>query len=125
FFYLKDKEYIQLKQEDQQKVSQEITDMSSQLRSLCRKVWELSEAAVSQGNYESAEKYLTTTLELGKLMNRDSELMYMSQMTSHAIIQKSLAEMEKLYQATGEQEKLQQTQQEIKEIKVEHDRMVD
>lgn len=116
FFYLKEKEYVRLKQEDQQKVSQEIMDMSTQLRNLCRKVWELSEAAVTQGNYETSEKYLTTTLELGKLINRDPELAYTPQMIGHALIKKSLTESEKLYKASNNQEKLQQTQNGITEI---------
>ncbi len=99
-FYLKEKEFVQLKQEDQQKVTQEIMDNSlTQLRNLCRKVWDLSETAVTKGNYEIAEKYLNTTLELGRLINRDPELAYTSQMIGHAIIIKSLTELEKLYKA--------------------------
>ncbi len=119
FFYLKEKEYVQLKQEDQQKVSQEISEMSSLIRKLCFKIWEDTQTAVSNKEYEKAEKYLATTLELGRLINRDPELVYMSQITGHTIIGKSLSEMEKLYQASGEQEKLLQTQEDIQEIKAE------
>ncbi|MBN2590596.1 MAG: hypothetical protein JXA96_12100 [Sedimentisphaerales bacterium] len=125
FFYLKEKEYVQLKQEDQQKVSQEIMDMSSLIRKLCFKIWEDAQAAITNKEYETAEKYLTTTLELGRLINRDPEITLNVKMIAHALIQKSLSEMEKLYQATGEQEKLQKAQQEMQEIKAEHDRMVE
>ena len=125
FFYLKEKEYIQLKQEDQQKVSQEIMDMSSLVRKLCFKIWEDAQTAITNKEYKKAEKYLTTTLEFGRLINRDPEITLNVKMIVHALIQKSLAEMEKLYQATGEQEKLQQTQKDMQEIKAEHDRMVE
>ena len=125
FFYLKEKEYVQLKQEDQQKVSQEIMDMSDLTRKLCFKIWEDAQTAISNKEYEKAEKYLTTTLEFGRMINRDPDITLNVKMTANAIIQKSLAEMEKLYQAAGQQDKLQQTQQEMKEIKAEHDRLIE
>jgi outer membrane lipoprotein-sorting protein len=116
YFYMKEKEIAALKQADQQKVVQEIMDTSSQVRNLCFKLWEEAQAAVSQKQYDKAEKYLNATLGIGRLVNRDPELSYIVQMSGHAIIQKSLTEMEKLYSASGEREKLQQTQQDLKAI---------
>ena len=79
-------------------------------------MWNLSESAIAEGNYESAEKYLNATLELGRLINRDPELAYNPQMIGHALIKKSLTELEKLYQTTGQKEKIPEIQNDIKEI---------
>ena len=124
-FYIKEKDWVQLKVDEQQKVSQEISDMSSLVRKLCFRIWEDSEKAISESNYETAEKYLNTTLSFGQLINSVSGLAYTPKLVGHAIIQKSLAEMEKLYTASGEKEKLQKIQKDIQEMKSEHDSFVE
>ena len=87
---------------------------NTEIRSFSRRILELAEVARKEGKYVMTEKYLNTTLELGKLMCRDSEGMMMPQITGIGIQQKSLEEMKNLYTQTGNQEKLQQVQEEIK-----------
>ncbi len=118
-FYWKETDFVMLKQEDQQVVVQKILDTSSLLRKMCFKIWEDAQTEISNQKYSEAEQYLTVILELGRLINRDPELTYIAQMVGHAIIKKSLTEMGNLYAETGEQDKWQQIQKDIKEIDTE------
>jgi outer membrane lipoprotein-sorting protein len=120
FFTFPEKEAVQLKSADQEKVSKEIGNTSKQVRGLCSKMLEAAQAAISAKEYQKAEQYLNATLELGKVINRDSELAYTTQMIGHSmIIKKSLTVLEQLYKDSGEQEKLKQVQEQIKEIDTE------
>ena len=124
-FYMKERQWVQLKVADQQKVTQDMLDMSEQLRKLCFKIWEDTTKDIEQNNFETAEKNINATLSLGRLINDVPELAYTPKLTAHAIIQKSLAEMEKLYQTTGQKDKLEQIQKDMEEMQAEHDNFVE
>jgi len=124
FFYLKEKEFAQLKLDEQQKVRQELVNMSNQVRDLCLKIWEDAQTAISNQQYEKAEKYLITTLEFGRLINRDPEITLNVKMIGYAIQQKTLSEMVKLYTTTGETEKQQQAQENLDKISVERENVI-
>jgi outer membrane lipoprotein-sorting protein len=115
-FSMTEKGYIALNPADQQKVMQEITDSMRQIGYISRKIWELAEAARTQGNYERAEKYLNRTLELGRLITRDPEGVMASQSMGLSIQRKSLDEMATIYTQTGNQEKLQEVEKQIQEV---------
>jgi outer membrane lipoprotein-sorting protein len=119
FFTFTEKGYVQLKSADQQKVKQEIWNMSNQVRNLCRKILEVAETAISEKEYQKAEQYLNTILEFGKLINRDPELAYTSKIIGQSIIKNSLTLLEQLYKETAEQEKITQVQEQIKAIDTE------
>jgi hypothetical protein len=123
-FHLKEKEYTQLKQEDQQKAMQEIMNVSSLLIKFCRKIWEDAKTAVSNQEYEKAEKYLTTTLELGRLINREPEITLQVKMTGYGLQLKSLNEMINLYKESGEQDKLQEAQENHDKITAERESLI-
>jgi outer membrane lipoprotein-sorting protein len=119
FFTMSEKQIIQLKLSDQDKANKEIGNTTEQVRGLCRKMWEVAQTAISAKEYDKAKQYLNATLELGKVINHDPELVYIPQMIGHSIIKKSLTSLEQLYKESGEQEILKQVQEQSKAIDTE------
>lgn len=119
-----EKGYVQLKPDDQQKVIEEINKTGGQIRQLCLKLWTEAQEAVTKQDYAKAEKYLTTTLEFGRMINRNSEIALTVKLIGYALQQKSLTEMTNLYKISGQQEKLQQAQENLEKIKTERETTV-
>ena len=81
---------IQLKLSDLDKVNKEIFNTTEQIRSLCRKMWEIAQASISAKEYDKAEQYLNATLELGRLIFRNAELAASPRVVGYSTIKKSL-----------------------------------
>lgn len=121
-FSLTEKGYVALKPEDQQQVTKEIMEiLSSQLRGLVREIWNLSRTARSSRNYKKAELCLETSLNLGRLINRNPEGILVAQTVGLSIRRKSLDEMVILYKETNHQEKLQRVEEEIRKVDAERE----
>lgn len=115
-FSMTHKGLMQLKHEDHQKIFKEIVDTLFQLRDICKKLWEAAQTAISESDYERAELCLETTLELGRLINRDPESVPIAQIAGLTLQRKSLRKMASLYSQTNNEEKLKQVQKEIEKI---------
>ena len=121
-FSLTEKGYVALKPEDQQQVMKEIMEiLSSQLRGLVREIWNLARTARSSRNYNKAELCLETSLNLGRLINRNPEGILVEQSVGLSIRRKSLDEMVILYKETNRQEKLQRVEEEIRKVDAERE----
>ncbi len=121
-FTLTEKGYVALKPEDQQQVMKEIMEiLSSQLRGLVREIWNLARTAKSSRNYKKAELCLETSLNLGRLINRNPEGILVAQTVGLSIRRKSLDEMVILYKETNHQEKLQRVEEEIRKVDAERE----
>ncbi len=121
-FSLTEKGYVALKMEDQQQVMKEIMEiLSSQLRGLVREIWNLAQTARSSRNYNKAELCLETSLNLGRLINRNPEGILVAQSVGLSIRRKSLDEMVILYKETNSQGKLQRVEEEIRKVDAERE----
>lgn len=121
-FSLTEKGYVALKPEDQQQVMKEIMEiLSSQLRGLVREIWNLARTARSSRNYKKAELCLESSLNLGRLINRNPEGILAAQSVGLSIRRKSLDEMMILYKETNRQEKLQQVEEKIRKVDAERE----
>jgi len=120
-FSLTEKGYVALKQEDQQQVMKEIMEISSQLIGLVRQIWNLARTARSERDYQKAELCLETSLNLGRLINRNPEGILAAQSVGLSIRRKSLDEMMILYKETNRQGKLQQVEEEIRKVDAERE----
>lgn len=115
-FSLTEKGYVALKPEDQQQVMKEIMEILSQLRGLVREIWNLARTAKSDRDYQKAELCLETSLNLGRLINRNPESILVAQSFGLSIRRKSLDEMLILYKETNHQGKLQRVEEEIRKV---------
>ena len=124
FFSISEKRLIQLQLDAQEKVMQEMTNTQEQFRKLCSKVWEDAQEAISNKEYEKAEKYLTTTLEFGRMINNYPDISSIAKLTGYAMQIKSLNEMLKLYKESGKPDKLQNTQDIYDKITTERESLI-
>ena len=111
-FSITEKEYVSLKPKDQQKVMEEVMGMSSTVRQIVREVLSLGEAAMLAQDYEKAERYFETTLQLGRLLTRNLDSMLIVRLVGIAVERKTLTQMTNLYTATGQQKKLEAVKKE-------------
>ena len=120
-FSLTEKGYVGLRPQDQQQVMKEIMETLKQLRGPVKKLWELAETARANRDYQEAESCLETTLNLGRLVNRNSEGVLLSRSFGLSIQRKSLDEMKVLYEQMNQQDKVQQIEEEIRKVDAERE----
>ncbi len=120
-FSLTEKGYVALKPEDQQQVTKETMEILSQIRGLVREIWDLARTAKSGHDYQKTELFLETSLNLGRLINRNPESILIAQSFGLSIRRKSLDEMAALYKETNRQEELQRVEKEIQEVNAERE----
>ena len=123
-FTMTEQQYISLVSADQEKVITEIMAQSSQCRAIARTLVKLGQKARATKDVNQAEKYFSTTVRLGQLLNRDTEMMLIVRMVGIAIERLALTELSSLYKELGETEKLQKThiqinhnEEQLKQIK--------
>jgi outer membrane lipoprotein-sorting protein len=115
-FSLTEKGYVALRPQDQQQVLKEITEALQQIKGLVRKLSELAEIARTNRDYLKAESCLETTLNLGRLVNRNPEGILLSRSFGLSVQRKSLDEMKLLYQQMNQQDKVRQVEEEIRKV---------
>jgi len=118
-FSLTEKGYVALKLQDQQRLMNEISETLAQIRGLIRELWNVARTSRSSRDYQKAELCLETSLNLGKLINRDPKGILFTQSVGFSIRRKSLDEMAVLYKETNRQEELQRVEKEIQEVDAE------
>ena len=118
FFSLTEKEYIALKEEDQQRVMREVMGMAGRVRPIVKEVLRLGQAALSAQDYEKAEKRLDTGLQLGRLLTSRHESMLIVRLAGIAVQKMTLTEMNRLYAETNNNEKLRVVEEELQALEV-------
>ncbi|NIP25058.1 MAG: hypothetical protein GWN67_14810 [Phycisphaerae bacterium] len=96
-------------------------EILSQIRGLVREIWDLARTAKSGHDYQKTELFLETSLNLGRLINRNPESILIAQSFGLSIRRKSLDEMAALYKETNRQEELQRVEKEIQEVNAERE----
>jgi hypothetical protein len=122
-FSLTENGYISLKAEDQKQVMQEIMASASNIRKIVKKSLAQGKAALSNQDYESAEKYFNAAFELGKLLNRDKDSMIITRLVGIAVERIALKEMISLYEETKNEKQLQFSQKQLRQAEVEADQI--
>lgn len=115
-FTMTERQYISLLWADQKKVMAGIITQSSQCRAIARELAELGRNARTSKDFTDAEKYFSTAVRLGQLLNRNRDMMLIVRIVGIAIQKLALTELSSLYQELGETEKLQNTQAQINQI---------
>ena len=118
-FTVKEKEYISLKPQDQQRVMKGIMETTGVIRQITKEVSSLGQQAMSDRNYIIAEQYIEAGLQLGKLLTRDSEYMVVVRLVGIAAEKFTLRELIKLYSETNQPDKLQAVKKEIQAMEAE------
>ncbi|MCF7958103.1 MAG: hypothetical protein K9M57_06615 [Phycisphaerae bacterium] len=117
FFSMSEKQWVALKQKDREKVHKEVMATQTALRRIAKKAVSLGQAAMAGKDYDKAEKYLNSALELGKLINRDPDaVMLIVHLVGIGVEKYSLKELTTLYSTTNQQQKLQTAQDEFERM---------
>jgi len=122
-FSITEKGYISLKAEDQKRAMEEIMATAATVRKIVHEILNLGQAAVAAKEYEKAEQYFETGLQLGKLLVRDPESMIIVRLVGIAVQKRTLNEMISLYTAINSQEKLQAAEKQLRAAETEGDRI--
>ncbi|NQT18461.1 MAG: hypothetical protein HQ592_02060 [Planctomycetes bacterium] len=112
-FTMTERQYISLVWADQQKVMPEIIQQSSHCRAIARELAELGRKSRASKNIGQAEKYFSTAVRLGQLLNRDEEMIIIVRLVGIVTQTIALRELSSLYEELGEMQKLQHTQARI------------
>jgi hypothetical protein len=116
FFTMTERQYMSLVSADREKVDAEISTHMHHCRAILRELLELGRKARTSNDVAQAEKYLSTAVRLGGLLNRDSDMMLVVRMGGLACQGGALKELSSLYEEQSETEKLQDTQAQISQI---------
>ena len=108
YFTLTEKEYISLKEDDRNKVMNDLMEMGSTIRGLARHLRELSEAKQNEDDYEQAARHMEAIIRFGNLIKRDSEGMLVAVTVGHAIKIMGLKELVELHTESEDQGKLRE-----------------
>ena len=115
-FTMTERKYISLVLADQTKVLAEIMKQLPQCRAIARELAKLGRKAHISKDVAQAEKYFSTAVRLGQLLNHDRDVMLIVRLVGIAIQKLALTELLSLYEELGETEKLQKTQGQINQI---------
>jgi len=118
-FSITEKGYISLKAEDQTRAMEEIMVTASTIRKIVKEALAMGQTAVADQDYEGAEQYFESVLQLGELLARNPESMIIVRLVGIAIEKKTLNEMISLYTTTDNQEKLQAAKNDLKAVEAE------
>lgn len=113
-FSLTEKGFISLKSDDQQKVIKEVMAAGSTMKKIVKQALAMGKTATANGNYEKAEQYFNAGLQLGKLLDRDTEIMLVTRLSGIAAQKVALNEMINLYRITNDQKKLQDAEEQLR-----------
>jgi len=116
WFTITGRQYMSLKWADQKKVDTGKMTQSLPLRAIAREMVKLGREARSSRDFTQAKKYLTTTVRLGHLLNRNNDIMLFSWAVGTAIQMRALTELSSLYGELGETQKQQSTQARINQL---------
>jgi hypothetical protein len=122
-FSLTEKGYISLKAEDQKQVMEKIMATASAMRKIVKEALAMGQTAISNQDYDGAERYFEATFQLGKLLAHDPERMIMVRLVGIAIQKIALNEMINLYKTTNDQEKLQAAEKQLRAAEAEGDKI--
>ena len=122
-FSISEKQYKALSAEDQNLVLEENSTYMTTIRDISQEVLDMGKTAVSTKRYEDAEKYFIATLELGKLLGENYNTMIVPHLVGLNIEKKVLNEMIELYKITNNNEKLQDSQNQLNTAQAEIDRI--
>ncbi len=115
-FTMTERQYISLVSDDQSKVMAEIMTQSTQCRAIARELVKLGRKAHTSKDVVQAEKYFSTAVSLGQLLNRNRDVMLIVRLVGIAIQKLALTELSSLYEELGETQKRQKTQGQINQI---------
>lgn len=115
-FTMTEQQYISLLFDDQKKVMTGIMIQSSQCRAIARELVALGRKARISKDFSKAEKYFSTTMHWGRLLDHNRDTMLIVRLVGIAIQEYALTELALLYEELGETEKLQNTQAQINHI---------
>jgi outer membrane lipoprotein-sorting protein len=107
-FSLKEKGYVSLKFDDQQKAMKQIMSDLTTLRQIAKTSVAQGQQAMQAGQTDQAEKAFAACQCLGRLLVDDPDLMVITRMVGLAIERLVLKELVPLYEKTGETDKLRQ-----------------
>ncbi len=116
FFTMTERQYMSLVSADRDRVFADTNTRFRHCRAIFRKLLELGQKARTSNDVAEAEKYFSTAVRLGDLLNRDSEMMLVVRMAGIAIQRGAWTELSSLYEEQGETEKLRDTQNQIGQV---------
>lgn len=115
-FTMTEQQFMSLVTADREKVSTATMTQLSQCRTILRELLELGRKARAAGNGAQAEKYFTTSVRFGRLLDHNTDMLIIVRMVGKVIQQSALTELSSLYEEQGETEKLQDTRAQISRI---------
>jgi hypothetical protein len=119
-FSMTEKGYIALKAEDQKKVSEQIFSKSAgAIRKTVNEMVEIGKSLLEAHEYKKSESYFVAVLNLGQLMDKNPDAMVIVRLIGMSTEKIAIKEMVKLYELTGEDQKLKNVQSRFKEIEAE------
>jgi outer membrane lipoprotein-sorting protein len=116
FFTMKEQQFMSLVTADREKVSTATMTQLSHCRDIHRELLELGRKARAAGDVAQAEKYFSTSVRLGRLLNRNADLLIIVRMVGMAIQGSALRELSLLYEEQSETEKLQDTRAQTSQV---------
>jgi hypothetical protein len=112
-FSISEKGYISLKAEEQNRILEDIHASLTKLRKITFAIIDTGQNAVSDKQYDKAEKYFDTGLQLGKLLEQNQNSMLITQLVGIAIEKRTLNAMIEFYTAIEDNEKLREAQKQL------------
>lgn len=119
-FYMTEKEYIQLKPQDQKKVIEQVMHDGSTIRQIAKEAVARGRQNLQAKKYDRAEKYFQASFQLGHLVSRDPDIMLVTRMVGFAIRKLSAQAMMDLYRAANDNQKLQSAEQQLRWVDAEY-----
>ncbi|MBN1844968.1 MAG: hypothetical protein JW810_04755 [Sedimentisphaerales bacterium] len=118
-FTMKETEYIGLTPADQQVVIQQVMQSGSLVRQITRQAVARGQRELQARRFPQAETYFQGSLQLGRILCRDPEIMLVTRLVGIAVRRLAAEALVDLYRQTGDESKEQQVRQEIERAETE------
>jgi outer membrane lipoprotein-sorting protein len=123
FLTMSEREFGSLVSADMERVATDINTHVRQCRDIFRELRDLGRKAHASNDVAQAEKCFSTAVGLGRLLNRDTDMMLLVRVVGIAIQKGALTELSSLYEKQGETEKLRNTQVQISQVEAQREQI--
>lgn len=118
-FSISEKQYKALNAEDQKRVDEQTSPYMTAIKDLSQVILEKGKASIAAKQYDAAEKYFIAALQSGKLFGENRNIRMVPYLVGLGVEKKALNEMIQLYTTTNNNEKLRESQNQLKTVEAE------